>query len=532
MRPLFLALGLALASCGGAFADAASDCNQDKDRDLSIRSCTVIIEGRARGDKAAAYGWRGVNSYTNGDYDHAIADLGQVLRLKPQDGSSYYWRGLAYFQKGEYDRAIADEDQAIRLKPQINPQHADAYFRRAQAYYKKGDYDRAIADFGQTLRLKPEFAAAYYWRAAAYYRKGDYGRAIAEDDQAIRLDPNFAAAFSARGDAYYNQGDYDRAIADEDQAIRLTPQNADAYLVRGQAYYKKDDYDRAIADYNEALRLKPYNGEAAKNRDIALAKIKEIAESRLGANAPEGPKAPPRNPVSMGRRVALVIGNAAYKAVEQLANPRNDAGAVAAELTRVGFDVIERYDLGIVAMRRALGEVEDKAAGADWALVYYSGHGMELNGQNWLIPVDAQLARANDVPDEAVALERVLDRVRIASKMRIVILDACRNNPYRSRMAMGSFATRAVERGFAPVEPAHGEVVFYAARDGSVALDGKGTNSPFAAALVKHMDEDGIELGRFFRRVTSSVLAATGNRQEPTVYGSIPDEDFYFKPAR
>ena len=166
-------------------------------------------------------------------------------------------------------------------------------------------------------------------------------------------------------------------------------------------------------------------------------------------------------------------------------------------------------DLGVAAMRKALGESEDKAAGAEWAFVYYAGHGVELNGRNWLIPVDAELVRATDTPDEAIPLERVLDRLTVARKLRIVVLDACRNNPFLARMAMGRATTRAVARGLTAVEPSHGEVVFYAARDGSIALDGSGENSPFASALVKHMNEDGVELGRFFRRVTSAVLAAT-----------------------
>ncbi len=185
-----------------------------------------------------------------------------------------------------------------------------------------------------------------------------------------------------------------------------------------------------------------------------------------------------------------------------------------------------------MACGKRSSEFEDKATGADWALVYYAGHGMELNGKNWLIPVDAQLSRANDAPDETVPLDRVLDRVRAAKRLRIVILDACRNNPFLPRMAMNTATVRAVDRGLTRIEPSHGEVVFYAARDGSVANDGAGGNSPFVTALVKHMGEDGIELGRFFRKVTSDVLAATNNQQEPFMYGRLPDEDFYFKPPK
>lgn len=231
-----------------------------------------------------------------------------------------------------------------------------------------------------------------------------------------------------------------------------------------------------------------------------------------------------------GRRVALIIGNGAYRAADPLKNPVKDADAVAGSLTRLGFESVEKHDLGVVEMQQALRDFEDKAEGADWALVYYAGHGLELNGKNWLVPVDAKLARATDLPDEAVPVERVLDRLSGAKKLRIVVLDACRTNPFLARMAMNRGAVRAMAHGLAAIEPTHGEVVFYAARDGSVALDGAGANSPFAMALVQHLEEDGVELGRFFRKVTSSVLAATNFKQEPFVYGRIPDEDFYFKP--
>ena len=232
------------------------------------------------------------------------------------------------------------------------------------------------------------------------------------------------------------------------------------------------------------------------------------------------------------RRVALIIGNGAYTSVDRLKNPANDASAVAGALTRLGFDVVEKHDLGVVQMQRVLRDFEDRAEGAEWALVYYAGHGLEQNGKNWLIPIDAELTRATDLPDEAIPVERVLDRLSGGRKLRMVILDACRTNPYLARMVMNGATTRAVAQGLAAIDPTHGEVVFYAARDGSVAADGPGSNSPFATALVRHMEEEGVELGRFFRKVTSRVLAATKNQQEPFVYGSIPDEDFYFKPPQ
>ena len=231
--------------------------------------------------------------------------------------------------------------------------------------------------------------------------------------------------------------------------------------------------------------------------------------------------------------MALVIGNAAYKWAGPLNTPTKDAADMADALKRLGYDVVEWHDLGVAQMLSVLGDFKNKARAADWALVYYDGHGVESNGENWLIPIDARLTQRADLPSQAVSVEHVLRHLSGARKLRIVILDACRTNPFRTQMMMNEGLFRVNTYGLARMMPAFGEIVFFAARHGTTASDGKkGENSPFAKALLKHLGEDGLELGRFFRKVTSSVLAATDNFQEPFVYGRIPDEDFYFKPPR
>jgi formylglycine-generating enzyme required for sulfatase activity len=230
------------------------------------------------------------------------------------------------------------------------------------------------------------------------------------------------------------------------------------------------------------------------------------------------------------KRVALVIGNSNYANVARLPNPMKDADAIAGALTRLGFDVTHIDNLGVGAMRKTLAAFEEKASGADWALVYYAGHGMEMDGKNWIVPVDAALAKASDVADEAVPLDRILERVRPASSLRIVILDACRNNPFLARMLSGPGGSRSIGRGLAPIQPQRGEVVFYAARDGHTAMDGDGAHSPFAQAMLNVIEKPGLELGFFFREVTSEVLEATApESQEPFVYGSLPRQQYYFK---
>jgi tetratricopeptide (TPR) repeat protein len=441
-------------------------------------------------------------------------------------------RGAVYAEKEQYGKAIADFNESI----QGNPQFAEAYLDRALAYAAQDDYGRGIADCSRAIELKPDFARAYHGRA--WMRRQHLGQTLeakADADKAALLAPGSAEPMDVRGHVLLALGDAKGALANFNEALRLNPEMISSLWGRGQAYELQGLGSQAIADYRKAIKLKPRGRGVREEQAKALERLAALeapaaAPSQVQAAAPSVLPARPLAPV--GRRAALVIGNGAYKAVSELANPAKDAAAVARQLSRLGFEVTEKHDLGVAAMRKALGEFEDKAAGADWAFVYYAGHGVELNGRNWLIPVDAELARATDTPDEAIPLERVLDRLTVARKLRIVVLDACRNNPFVARMAMGRVTTRAVARGLTAVEPSHGEVVFYAARDGSIALDGSSGNSPFAAALVKHMDEDGVELGRFFRRVTSTVLAATGNQQEPFVYGRIPDEDFYFKPPR
>ncbi len=177
----------------------------------------------------------------------------------------YVESGVEHYSKGNYDRAIAEYDEAIRLYPK----HATAYNNRALAYFSIGDYDRAIADCNEAIRLDPKLANAYYNRGAAYYGKGDDDRAIPEYDEAIRLNPKYACAYSSRGAVFYNKGDYNRAIADCDEAVRLDPKDPTAYNNRGLAYYSKGNYDRAIADYDRALAIDPTHQHAVRNKRIA-----------------------------------------------------------------------------------------------------------------------------------------------------------------------------------------------------------------------------------------------------------------------
>lgn len=238
-------------------------------------------------------------------------------------------------------------------------------------------------------------------------------------------------------------------------------------------------------------------------------------------------------PALAAKRVALVMGNSGYQNVARLSNPANDAAAIAAMLKSAGFDTVDsRSDLNGAEMRRALRDFGNKARDADIAVIYYAGHGIEVDNTNYLIPIDAQLETDTDVFDETFPLDRVLVAIEPAKQLRLVILDACRDNPFAKTMKR-TVASRAVGRGLAKVEPTSpNTIIAFAAKAGSTASDGIGKNSPFASALSKHLPTPGLDLRKAFGFVRDDVLKSTGNKQEPYIYGSLGGDDVPLVPAK
>jgi uncharacterized caspase-like protein len=228
------------------------------------------------------------------------------------------------------------------------------------------------------------------------------------------------------------------------------------------------------------------------------------------------------DPALAEKRVALVIGMSEYQHAPRLPNPSRDAEAMTALFKKAGFDVVvSKRDLGVAELRRTIREFSETSRDADIALVYYAGHGIEVDGVNYLVPADAKLVSDFDIEDEAISLERVLKALDPAKRLKLVILDACRDNPF-TRSMKRTVASRAIGRGLAKIEPTMSDtLVAYAAKAGAVAADGDGQNSPFAIALLKYITEPGLDLRIAFGRVRDDVLKSTANRQEPFVYGSL-----------
>jgi formylglycine-generating enzyme required for sulfatase activity/uncharacterized caspase-like protein len=238
-------------------------------------------------------------------------------------------------------------------------------------------------------------------------------------------------------------------------------------------------------------------------------------------------------PDQQERRIALVIGIGGYQNAPHLSNPINDARAIGDSLRRLKFDVTELYDPDFRDLNSGVRAFGIRAANADVAVVYYAGHGVQVDRENYLIPADARLERERDLLYEAMPLDRLLGEVSQATRIGIVLLDSCRNNPFVDRVSRSmTIAGRAVATtpGLARVDNVpRNTMVVMAAKADQIAEDG-GEHSPFAAALLAHFQIPGLELSLFFRSVRDTVLRATNNRQEPYVFSSLGAEPFYFYP--
>lgn len=222
-------------------------------------------------------------------------------------------------------------------------------------------------------------------------------------------------------------------------------------------------------------------------------------------------------------RIALVIGNSDYKFADDLANPASDAKAIQKALEALNFNVISAFDLTYSETRTKLFDFNKQARGADLAIIYYAGHGIEVGGLNYLVPTDATYDSEENVDFTMIPLKMLTRAVSSVNGISVILLDSCRDNPFANadRSLSGS-------RGLAPVEAVQGTLISYAARAGTKASDGKGSkNSPYAEALIKHLGEPQTDIRRVFDKVRDTVMTLTSKKQEPVVYASLPAKDIF-----
>jgi tetratricopeptide (TPR) repeat protein len=495
---------------------------------------------------ASVFYQRGMAFRHQGQNQRAIDDYTRALQYR-DDAQAFWRRADAYQALGQIDQAIRDLDKAVAL----GGDNGNFLDERGLAYSKKGQFDRAIADFDKKISLQPQDALAFNGRGVAYLAKGNVDRALENFDKAVAISANIAEFHDGRGLALVKKGAAAGAVAEFTKAIdgagfERKPELADYYVQRAEALGGSGEWLKALEDYQSALTLNPYHTKALAGRDAARLALTTTSR-QPAASAPAAPQAvavaaaaepapaKPQAPTVAERRVALVIGISAYKNVPLLPNPARDATAVADALRRTGFQtVILQTDLPKEKLVDALRDFAQLADAADWAVVYYAGHGIEMGGSNYLIPVDARLSTDRDVGFEAVPMDQVLSAVDGAKKLRVVLLDACRDNPFANQMRRTlNTASRSIGRGLASIEPESGTLVVYAAKHGETALDGSGANSPFATALIKNIQIPGLEVRRMFDFVRDDVMDMTMRKQQPFSYGSISGrQEFYFVSAK
>ena len=508
--------------------------NKKRDYDGAIAAYSAAHD--ADPDNVGYINSRGIAYMNKGDDDHALADYDLCSQLRPSFSSPYNNRGLIYLRKGEFDRALEDFNSAVKY-PANNASRFIFLSNRGSVQTYRKQYDAALADFAEARKLNPDGWQVLGNRCVAYAEMGRFDEGLADCNELLAKTPTSISALTSRANLYRAKGDLDAALKDYNEALRINPNYIRAHAGRGQLYEKRGDPGPARSDYRAA--------SAALSKvvdDIATAVARRLAKERLAAlmvalqaqPAPAPGKSAPGKttapaPPSGPRKVALIVGNGAYKNVQQLANPPRDAKLIADTLRGLGFATVTLApDLTRDKFFAALHEFGAEAEKSDWAVVYYAGHGMEIGGVNYLIPTDAKLAADRDAETQAVALEQLIAAVSGARKLRLVILDACRDNPFQKTMQR-TIALKLVSKGFSNIEPEAGFMVVYAARHGEVALDGDSVNSPFATILAREIRQPKVEVRKLFDIVRDDVWAVTKRAQQPFTYGSPPGrEDFYF----
>ena len=232
------------------------------------------------------------------------------------------------------------------------------------------------------------------------------------------------------------------------------------------------------------------------------------------------------------RRIALVVGNAAYDHTAKLRNPRNDAEDLSAKLQALGFELFGGTDLDRRSLVEALITFGRAAETADVALFFYAGHGIQVNGRNYLVPVDAQVEFEAEIDISLVSLDGVMQQMERGSRTNIVFLDACRDNPFKDQLmrSMGNRSATALSQGLGRVQTGSGSFIAFATQPDAVAADGTGRNSPFTSALLRHIDRPGQSISDMMISVRNEVMAETGGKQVPWDSSSLTGR-FAFAPA-
>jgi Flp pilus assembly protein TadD len=514
---------------------------------------------RLKPDYAEAYYGLGLAHERMGQDEPAIASYREVIRLRPNDAEAHNSLALAYERIRQDAQAIAAYREVIRLRPN----DAETYANLGVVYERMGQHDQAAAAYRELVRLKPTEATASYNLAVAYSRAGQHAQAIAAYREAIRLKPENAEAYSGLAATYQAKGEQQEALSALEKYRSLKPgEGLEQVVLIPGVIERRGPGGKPVAPTPQ-LQAEPTPPPQGKSlpesqpeqmpqlhaESVARPPVESTPEPRVertpeprAESMPPSPSAsPPRSPAESTpppvaertptppkppvpqpaqRRTALVIGNAGYRSAP-LRNPVNDAAAMAASLQQLGFAVTELRDVNHQRMEEAVAQFHRQLRGGGVGLFYFSGHGAQANGQNYLIPVDTQMETEADIKYHGIQADWVVESMKDAdNELNIVILDACRDNPFIR-------SSRSAQQGLAPMQSATGVLIAYATAPGAKAEDGSDRNGTYTKYLLHFMQVPDLGVEQVFKQVREAVARDTKMKQIPWVSTSILG-DFYF----
>ncbi|MEO1050598.1 MAG: caspase family protein [Bacteroidota bacterium] len=518
--------------------------------------------------------WRGATFCRIGRYEEALKDLTFCIKNRKEfqqqedltrtwvpviNSSDYYWRGYAHFHLKNYLSSIDDLDQSIR----VDPNSLWSHVYKGESLLALGKYPEANKSFTQAILNGNETAFVYSSKGRTYYKMKDYNESLKNYQKAYEKEPNTLSHLASTAMPLAHMGQYDQSLEALEKVI--SQDNSNPYYlfmkarVHGifnkrheaiqsmEAAFKEgfEDWDSFATYFNDFGSLKSdprflqlliennamvgvmqssgnkdllANLTSQKARNVTYIEIvqsEENSDSEVAAS---------NTTSDYEHKYALVIGNSNYGKAP-LKNAVNDALLMSSELKSSGFDVIDYYDLSRADLRKAIRDFGDKIKDQEGvALFYYAGHGLQSGGSNFLVPVEADIQYDYEIEDACVNMNHILRMMQeFNSQMNIVILDACRNNPF------GSASRSTSQKGLAKPEIAPtGTIIAFATAPGSTASDGDGSNGLYTSELVKAMRIKGLTIEEVFKQVRINVLKLSDQQQNPWENSSLVG-DFYFR---
>jgi tetratricopeptide (TPR) repeat protein len=525
--------------------------------DAAIAAFREVIRRRPE-DAMARYGL-GAASARQGHDEQAISAYREAIRLKPSLTDAHYQLGTIYARLRQDEQAITAFREAIRLQPG----NADAYYSLGLLHTKQGQNDQALEAYRQALRLNPNYAEAYAGLGVVYIRARQDDQALEVYRQALRLNPNLPSTyygmwglFKLKGDASeaqrawqayqalvpgagpepganFAQTEMPEPPAPIAVAVAAARPSTEAPVVQTPAPVEPSSPAPPApprVSTERSAEATPKTAPVAVVPEPPVAPAPLISPAPLPAPAASPPPVStpaPRIPMTTvtalstsERRTALVIGNAAYR-TDPLRNAVNDATDIAKGLRQLGFEVMELHDADHQRMEEGVEQFTRQLGRGGVGLFYYSGHGVQVSGLNYLVPVDAKINRESDIKYQSVQVDWVLDRMRDAgNELNVIVLDACRNNPYAR-------SGRNAQPGLAMMQAVSGSLIGYATSPGTTAEDGPGRNGTYTKHLLHFMQVPSLSAEQMFKEVRVAVAQETGKKQIPWVSTSILG-DFYF----